>query len=322
MINNPSKLRVIFMGTSEFAEIILSALLREKYNIIAVYTQPDKKTGRKQISEKSPVKITAEKNNIPVFTPIRFDIAVLTEVKKQKPDLILVAAYGKILPEAVLDLPEFGAINVHASLLPKYRGASPIQNAILAGEAETGATIMLMNEGIDTGDILSQRAIKINKNETSPEVSKKLALSSANLLLKTLPLWLVKKITPQKQNNFMASSCRMISREDGKVNWDDTAENIYNQFRAFHPWPGIFSIWERDEKILRIKLNKINTSGESQEITIEPGTILKIEKRIAVATSRGFVILKTVQLEGKPETKIENFINGYPDFIGSILKQP
>lgn len=308
------------MGTPEFAGEILSALINEKYNIISAYTQPDKKIGRKQLLEKSPVKIVAEKNNIPVFTPVRLNVAAISEIEKQKPDIIVVAAYGKILPKAVLDLPEFGAINVHASLLPKYRGASPIQNAILNGETEAGATIMLMGEGIDTGDILSRRTVQINKNETSLELSKKLAGISASLLLKTIPLWLEKKITPRKQNDSMAGYCPMIKREDGKINWNDPAKNIYNCFRAFHPWPGIFSVWERRGKILRIKLNKISLPEKNNAALKTAGEVVNIGKKTAVATSGGFVILETVQLEGKPETKIEAFLNGYPDFIGSILK--
>lgn len=320
MTNDPSKLKTIFMGTPGFAENILSALIREKYNVVAVYTQPDKKTGRKQKAQKNPAKIAAEKNNIPVFTPVRFDSGAISEMAKFKPDLILVAAYGKILPKAILDLPVFGAINVHASLLPKYRGASPIQNAILNREIETGSTIMLMDEGIDTGDILSQRAIRIDKNETSFELSKKLAGISADLLLETIPLWFAKKITPQKQNGSKASLCRIIKREDGKIDWDDSAKNIYNRFRAFFPWPGIFSIWKRHGKQLRIKLNKINISNESDKKTKHAGEVFRLEEKVGVATSRGSVMLEAIQLEGKPETKIEAFLNGYPDFIGSVLK--
>lgn len=308
------------MGTPEFAETILSVLLREKFNIVAAYTQPDKKTGRKQIMEKSPVKITAEKNNIPVFTPASLNSSALTEMTELKPDFIIVAAYGKILPKTVLDLPVFGAINVHASLLPKYRGASPIQNALLNGETETGSTIMLMDAGIDTGGILSQRAVQIRKNETSLELSKKLALDSAELFVKTLSLWLAKKITPQKQDDSKATFCRTIKREDGKISWHDTAENIHNQWRAFYPWPGIFSTWEHNGKLLRLKLNKINFLEENNEKTALPGTVFRIGEKIGVAALKGFAILEVIQLEGKPETTIRNFLNGYPEFIGSILK--
>ncbi len=316
------------MGTPEFAERILSALISEKYNIISVYTQPDKKVGRKQASEKSPVRISAEKNGIAVFTPSRLDSAAISEIKKQKPDIIVVAAYGKILPEAVLKLPVFGAINVHASLLPKYRGASPIQNAILNGEMETGSTIMLMDEGIDTGDILSQRPVQIGKDETGFELSERLAEISADLLLKTIPLWVEKKITPQKQSGFKASFCQIINREDGKIDWNDSALNIYNRFRALYPWPGIFSAWERSGKSIRIKLNKISLPASLREALqagvpkeknkATKGEVIRIGEKIGVATSRGFVILETVQLEGKPETKIAAFLNGHPDFIGSF----
>lgn len=332
MKNNPIKLRVIFMGTSAFAERILSALIHGKYNITSVYTQPDKKVGRKQTLQKSPTRITAEKNGLLVFTPNRLDASVVSEIKKQKPDIIIVAAYGKILPETVLDLPKFGAINVHASLLPKYRGASPIQNAILNGETETGSTIMLMDKGIDTGDILSQRPVQIEKDEISFELSKKLAEVSAELLRETIPLWIEKKITPQKQDDSKASLCRMISREDGRIDWNDTARHIHNRFRAFQPWPGIFSVWKRHGKILRVKLNKISLPAslcealqaglpdKKNEVAKIAGEIIKIGEKIGVATSHGFVILEAVQLEGKPETKIEAFLNGYPDFIGSVLK--
>lgn len=308
------------MGTPEFAERILSALIHEKYNITSVYTQPDKKVGRKQISEKSPVRIAAEKNNIAVFTPGRLDASVVSEIKKQKPDIIIVTAYGRILPKAILELPIFGALNVHASLLPKYRGASPIQNAILNGETETGSTIMLMDEGIDTGNILSQCPVQIEKDETSFELSKKLAKISADLLLETLPLWIEKKITPQKQDDSRASLCRMIRREDGRIDWNDTARHTYNRFRAFQPWPGIFTLWERHGKILRVKLNKISLPDKKNEAAKITGEVVRIGEKIGVETSEGVVILEAVQLEGKPETKIEAFLNGYPDFIGSVLK--
>ena len=308
------------MGTPRFAGIILSALLHKKFNIIAIYTQPDKKIGRKQVWQKSPVKIIAEKNNIPVFTPIRLDPDAITEIKKLKPDIIIVAAYGKILPQAVLDLPKFGAINIHASLLPKYRGASPVQNAILNGETETGATIMLMDAGIDTGKILSQHSVQIEKDETNLKLSEKLATISASLLLKTLPLWLAKKITPQRQKESMASFCKIIKREDGKINWNDFAENIYRRFLAFSPWPGIFSIWKRHGILLRIKFNEISFLEETSKKSSKIGKIVKIEKKIGVTTSRGFIILKTIQLEGKQKMKVESFLNGYPDFMGSILE--
>ncbi|MFA6383074.1 MAG: methionyl-tRNA formyltransferase [Parcubacteria group bacterium] len=314
------KLRTIFMGTSSFAENILSALLTSQYNIISVYTQPDKKVGRTQELQKSAVKLTAEKNNIPVYGPARIDESVFQELKNQKPDLIVVAAYGRILPENVLALPGFGALNVHASLLPKYRGPSPIQNAILNGETETGITIMLMNKGIDTGDILSQRSVTIDKDETAVELSQKLSKVSADLLLETVPLWIERKIKSQKQAESMVSLCQLIERTDGKIVWTDDAETIYNRYRALHPWPGIYTFWEHGDTLKRIKLNKINYLKNNSETKHHIGEVFQIGEKFGIQTNSGTIVLEELQLEGKTTVPVVEFINGYPNFVGSILK--
>jgi len=314
------KLRTIFMGTSAFAENILSALLASQYNIISIYTQPDKKVGRAQELQKSAVKLTAEKSNIPVFDPQKIDESVFQELKNQKPDLIIVAAYGKILPENVLALPGFGALNVHASLLPKYRGPSPIQNAILNGETETGITIMLMDKGIDTGDILAQRGVAIDKDETSIELSQKLSGVSAELLIETIPLWVKRKIKSQKQEDSKATLCQLIERSDGKIFWTDDAQTIYNRYRALHPWPGIYAFWEQDETIKRIKLNKISYLKNNPEAKHHIGEVFQIGEKFGIRTTSGIIVLEELQLEGKTTTPIADFINGYPNFVGSILK--
>jgi len=318
--NKTIKLRTIFMGTSAFAEKILSALITSQYNIISAYTQPDKKVGRAQELQKSAVKLTAEKNNIPVFDPQKIDEPVFQELKNQKPDLIIVAAYGRILPKDVLDLPGFGALNVHASLLPKYRGPSPIQNAILNGEKETGITIMLMDKGIDTGDILNQRSIKIDKDETSLELSQKLSEVSASLLLETVPAWIERKIQPQKQDGSKAILCQLIERVDGKIVWTNDAETIYNQYRALHPWPGIYTFWEYNDTPKRIKLNKINYLKNNSETKHHIGEVFQIGEKFGIQTISGTVILEELQLEGKAAGPVTEFINGYPNFVGSILK--
>lgn len=319
MENNQSKLRVIFMGTPAFAEHILSSLIQEKYNIISVYTQPDKKIGRKQNIQKSPVKITAEKNSITVFTPVKFDGDVIQEIKSQNPDILIVAAYGKILPKTILEIPRFGALNVHASLLPKYRGASPIQNAILKGEKETGITIMLMDEGVDTGDILAQSSIAIHKDETSFELSKKIAIASAKLLSDTIYRWIDKKINPKKQNDSEATFCQLIERQDGEIDWNDKAESIYNRYRAFYPWPGIFTLWKRNNSMLRLKLNKIYILTDNPEVKHSAGKVLQIGEKIGIQTRAGIIILEDIQLEGKASIQIKEFLNGYPDFLGTVL---
>ncbi len=314
------KLRVVFMGTSSFADKILTALLAAEYNIISVYTQADKKVGREQELKKSAVKITAEGKKIPVFTPAKFRENEIKELADQKPDLIVVAAYGKILPKAVLDLPGFGAINTHGSLLPSYRGPSPIQNAILDGEKETGVTIMLMDEGIDTGAILSQKKTKITPHETNVELMERLAILSSELLLETIPLLAKRKIEPSPQDNLKATLCQLIERSDGKIIWTNDATAIYNQYRAFFSWPGVFTFWERDKFNTRIKLNKIILAEKNISEKHHIGEVFKMEDEIAVQTENGAIILKEIQLEGKNNTKIADFINGNPSFIGSILK--
>jgi len=314
------QLRVVFMGTSSFADAILATLLANKYNVIGVYTQPDKKVGREQKLEKSAVKITTETAKIPVFSPGKFDASEIVKLEEQKPDLLIVAAYGKILPQAVLDLPGFGAINVHASLLPNYRGPSPIQNAILSGEKETGATIMLMDAGIDTGAMLSQKKLAIGPAETNDELSARLAQLSAKLLLETIPDWIERKIKPIEQDDKKASLCQLIERSDGKIIWSEEAREIHNQYRAFFSWPGIFTHWEKASAFIRIKLNKISFSENNLPENHHIGEVFATQEKIAVQTGKGLIFLEELQREGKTNLKIKDFINGNPDFIGSILK--
>jgi methionyl-tRNA formyltransferase len=314
------KLRVVFMGTSSFADTILEALIAEKYNITSVYTQADKKVGRNQQLQKTAVKITAEKAKIPVFSPAKFGEIEIEELSKQKPDLIIVVAYGKILPQAVLDLPGFGAINIHASLLPQYRGPSPIQNVILDGQKETGVTIMLMDSGIDTGAILGQKKIKIDPEETNLDLSIKLANLSIALILEIVPLWVERKILSQPQDGTKASLCQLIERSDGRIIWTNDAQTIYNQYRAFYSWPGIFAYWYHNELNRRIKINKLSLGKmiSAQEHSL--GEVFMSEKNVAVQTGMGVVFLEEVQLEGKNNLKINDFINGNPSFVGSVLR--
>jgi len=313
-------LRTVFMGTATFAEKILSALISADYNIIGVYTQKDKKVGRKQEVEEGAVKAIAEQNQIPVFQPAKFDDEAIEELRKMKPDLIIVAAYGKILPKETLKLPGFGAINIHPSLLPKFRGPSPIQNALLEGESETGTTIMLMDEGMDTGDVLAQQKVIVSDHETYPELLEKLAASSTQLLLETVPLWIERKIEPTKQDNLQATLCQLIERQDGQIIWSDEAQNIYNRYRALTPWPGVYTFWERNRYNFRLKLNKLNVIRQNPETTHTVGEVFEIGDNVGVQTDLGVIILEEVQLEGKNNAPIKEFLNGYPDFLGTVLK--
>jgi len=314
------KIRVVFMGTSSFADVILNALIEEKYNIVGVYTQPDKKVGRKGNIEKSIVKITAEKNNLNIFQPEKLNEVAIRELENIKPDIIIVAAYGKILPSSVLEMPRYKCINVHTSLLPKYRGPSPVHNTILEGETETGTTIMLMDTGIDTGDILAQEKTSIHPDELFPELIGKLAGISSSLLLETIPRWISGKIKPKKQDDLKATFCKLIEKGDGHVFWSDDAKSIYDRYRAFYSWPGIFSFWENNDVRVRIKLKKISFLAKISKDQHHLGEVVRIDDNIAVQTISGMIILEEVQLEGKNSTSIETFLNGYPNFIGSVLK--
>lgn len=313
-------IKTVFMGTSSFAATILKSLIEEKYNIISAYTQPDKKAGRKQELKKSSVKSVAEEHKIPVFTPDKFDETEIGKLAEQKPDLIIVAAYGRILPRAVLDLPGFGSVNIHPSLLPCYRGPSPVQNAILNGEEKTGTTVMLMDEGMDTGAILAQEEVLIGSDETAPELLDRLAAISSKLLLKTIPLWIRRKVEPKPQDKSKATLCQLIERSDGHVIWANDAKSIYDQFRALTPWPGIFTFWEKDGINLRLKLNKISFEKEKAPEMQLTGQVFEFDGKVSVKTDNGTIILEEVQLEGKNSMKIGDFVNGNVNFVNSVLK--
>ncbi|EKE16314.1 MAG: hypothetical protein ACD_11C00020G0019 [uncultured bacterium] len=313
------KLKTVFMGTSHFAEGTLKALIENEYNIVAIFTKPDAKIGRKQEVAESPIKKLALEKNIPVFQPQKFDNEIINKLKSLKPDLIIVTAYGKILPKEVLDIPGFGCVNVHPSLLPKFRGPSPIQNTLLTGEKETGTTIMLMDEKMDTGDILAQEKILIEDSDNAQILSEKLLILSCDLLVKTLPLWIGRKIEPIKQDDSQATLCQLIEREDGRIIWEQDAQEIYNKFRALFPWPGIFTFWKNDAMLTRIKLLKIKLQKINPEIHHKVGEVFEIGDSIGIQALNGVIIIEELQMEGKNPASAKEFINGYRNFVGSIL---
>ncbi|MDD5083373.1 MAG: methionyl-tRNA formyltransferase [Candidatus Moranbacteria bacterium] len=315
------KIRVVFMGTPAFAQSILASLIDRRYNIVAAYTRPDKAIGRKQEIQESPVKQLAGKHAIPVEQPERFDEETLRKLKEYKPDMIVVVAYGKILPLSVLKIPGFGCINIHPSLLPKFRGPSPIQNALISGEETTGTTIMLMDEGVDSGDIIAQKVVAIDADERYPELAETLANESAALLLETLPAWIERRITSQSQDASQATLCQLIEREDGHILWNTDAVTIYNAYRALYPWPGMYSIWHREDgQRLRIKLIRIACQKQSPQTTHRLGEVFELGEKIGVQTSSGVILLEEVHLEGKTVAPIKEFVKGYPQFIGSVLQ--
>ncbi len=318
------RVRVVFMGTPELAAHILGDLLSSRYDIVAVYTQADKPVGRDRVLTPSPVKnLVTAAAQIPLEQPIRFDDEAFGRLRQHAPDLIIVAAYGKILPKRVLDLPDFGCVNVHASLLPRWRGASPIQNALLAGDTKTGITLMLMDEHMDTGPVIAREELPIEETDTTPTLLAKLAPLGAALLLRTLPTWIKRENTPVPQENTHVTMCQLIDREDGHIFWNETAQDLGRRYRALTPWPGLFTFWQRSPgTLLRIKIIEAEFLSEDPSTTTGAyplGMVYEEEDGLHVRCGQGSVLLRIVQIEGKSQTPVTQFKTGYTDFIGSTL---
>jgi methionyl-tRNA formyltransferase len=306
--------RLVFMGTPDFAVPVLKALIG-RYDIVGVVTQPDRraKRGRKVVA--LPVKVVALAHDLPVLQPpsLRRPDAV-AELRALAPEVIVVAAFGQILRAEVLSIPPKGCLNVHASLLPKYRGAAPVAAAILAGEEETGVTIMLMDEGMDTGPILSQATCSISPQDTRESLSARLTQLGADLMMDTLPRWLAGEIVPQPQDHSQATYCRIIAKEDGLIDWSQSAVEIWRRSRAYYPWPSTYTYWRgKLLKVLRAEALP-HWSGEG-----ERGQVMALNEGLAVATGEGALLLREVQLAGKRALSAEDFARGQRDFVGSVL---
>ena len=302
---------IVFMGTPDFAVPVLEALIVH-HHVAGIVTQPDRPAGRSKEPRFSPVKRAALAHDIPVFQPekIRRDEAI-AELKRWQADVYIVAAFGQILPQSVLDIPAYGSLNTHASLLPRWRGAAPIQAAIRAGDRETGITIMKMDAGLDTGPILSQRALTIADDETAESLHDRLALLAAELLIETLPAYLDDRIQPRPQDDSQATYAPMIKKEEGQIDWTQAALVIERQIRAFTPWPGTFSTWKTQPiRILRAQVG----SGHA-----DPGQITERDGLTAVGTSEGLLVLQRVQLAGRKALSIDEFLRGHADFVNSRL---
>jgi methionyl-tRNA formyltransferase len=313
------RVKVIFFGTPGFAEVILEKLIEAEYDISAIFTQPDKKTGRKQEVVFSPVKFLALEKDLKIYQPDNLiSPEVIENIKELNPDLAIVAAYGKILPKSILDIPRCGCINVHASLLPKWRGASPIQNAILAGEKETGVTLILMNEKMDEGEIIDREKTNIEKTENLATLSKRLASIGSELLIENIPSWIAGKTKTEKQDGKLATYCPPIKKKDGKIDWNHSAEKIFRRFLAFQPWPGIWTEIKAKNGSKRLKLVEI-IADLQQDGGEDVGKVVKYDQRAAVQTGKGKIVLEKVQLEGRNISEIKDFLRGNKDFIGSQL---
>jgi len=301
------------MGTPEFALAGLKSLITEKsYDIVGVFTQPDKAVGRNQIISFPPVKRLALENNLSVFQPEKIKDALET-IKNLKPDLIVVIAYGKIIPQSILDIPTYGCINVHASLLPKYRGAACLNAPILNGDKETGVTIMKMEAGLDTGPILRQAVMKLNGNENLETVHDTLSNLGAELLVPTLNDFVNGKIEPKIQDESQASYIKTLNKEDGKIDWTKSAQEIERQVRAYNPWPGTYTNdGDKSIKIIGVE-NKVLATNNHQigEAFVDNG-------RLVIQCGQDSLVILRLQAAGKkPMTSLE-FLRG--NKINSLLK--
>lgn len=311
-------MRIVFMGTPEFSVAPLEYLIRSEYQVVGVYTQPDRPTGRGRTLEQSPVKNMALAHGLEVFQPVRLrnhdEVQRLTALK---PDLILVTAFGQILPQSVLDIPPFGCLNIHPSLLPKYRGATPIPSAILGGESETGVTIMLMDAGMDTGHIISQIIVGIEPQDTTESLTRRLAQAGVHLLGEVLPLWFDRSLKPQPQDVSKATYTSPIAKEDGVINWQMSAEEISRRVRAFYPWPGCYTWWQG--KLLKL----LEAVPLHKNKDLLPGKVVALASGqpavVGVETGDGILGLLRVQLEGKRALTAAEFLLGQRTFMGSTL---
>ncbi len=290
---------------------------------MGVVTQPDKPVGRKQVLTPPPVKVLAQQHGIQVVQPLTLRRpAAVTALQRFQADLGIVAAYGKILPGDLLAVPRLGHLNVHASLLPRWRGAWPIGAAILAGDPETGVTIMQLDEGMDTGPTLDSRAEPIRPDDTTASLEQRLATLGAGLLLDVLPQYLDGKVTARPQDDVAATYCHPVRKADGLIDWAQPSSQIVRQVRAMQPWPVAHTTW--DGKQLLVLRSRTSPSAAPQEATAPatPGTVVASGKGAAVTTGDGLLVLDEVQLEGRSPTPIKSFVNGYRAFIGSRLGMP
>lgn len=317
MRNDRAKLKIIFMGTPDFAVPVLTSLISSGYTLSAIFTQPDKKVGREQKLIYSPVKKLALKYKISLYQPEELNQRIEQKIRSLIPDLIVVAAYGKIIPKEILEIPKYGCLNVHASLLPKYRGASPIQAAILAGEKETGVTIMLMDEKVDHGPILAQRKEKIYNNDTGKTLHDRLSKKGAELLIEILPNWFEGKIKPQLQDHSKATYTKMLSRNDGRINWTKPADEIERQIRAYYPWPGSWTKWNGK----RLKIFPDSTVSYQLSTNRKLGEVfLTKDERLAITCGKGYLVIGKLQLEGKKKMTTREFLKGYHQITGAVLE--
>ncbi len=310
---DPRNIRTVFMGTPDFALATFEGLLDFGLNLVGVYTQPDRPSGRGNKLTPPPVKVLAESRGIPVHQPAKLRAPeVVAELRLLAPDLIVVVAYGQILPKSVLEIPRHGCINVHASLLPHYRGAAPINKAIIDGETETGITTMLMDVGLDTGDMLVKLATPIGPFETAGELHDRLALLGRDAIEETLRRLCAGTLEPQQQDDSQSCYAPLLKKEDGRIDWSRSAVEIHNQVRGLDPWPGAYTTL--DGETLKLAATAPEDGGG------EPGTVLAdAADGVRVACGGGVLKIGALQLPGKKRLAAAEFLRGRALPVGTCL---
>lgn len=304
-------MRILYLGTPDFAVKPLEKLIEKGYNVVGVVTNKDKPVGRKQILTPPPVKVFAEKNSIPVFQYDKIRLEGVLDLKNLAPDLMITCAFGQILSQEIIDIAPLGVINIHASLLPKYRGASPIHYAILNGEKETGISIMKTDIGIDTGDVIYQESISIGENETCGELFDRLSFLGADCIVKALPSIIDGSVKYTKQNDQIATFTKIIKKDMARIDWNDSAKNIVNKIRAFNPAPIAYTFLEGNPfKIYSAKIG---------EISGQVGQVLNVDNQLIVGCKDGSVVLEIVQKAGGKAMSAKDFLRGTKLSVGDVF---
>lgn len=310
-------IRIVYMGTPDFAVEPLEAIIKAGYEVAAVVTQPDKQKGRGKEVKMTPVKVCALRHGIPVFQPVKIkEPEAVAELEKYQADLFVVAAFGQLLSEEILNMPEYGCINIHASLLPAYRGAAPIQWAVLNGEKESGVTIMQMDKGLDTGDMLLKRSVELSPKETGDSLHDKLMRLGAELIVEALPKLEKGELVPEKQKDELSSYAKKLTKAMGQIDWSKDAVSLERWIRGLNSWPSAYTFF--GGKTLKIWEAQVTEENGAQKA--EPGQVVSVSREsFTVACGQGELQILSLQLEGKKRVSTREFLLGYQVEPGMIL---
>ena len=318
-----SKIDIIYFGTPEISANVLKNIIKEEMNIVGVFTRPDSFYGRGKKLLESPVKQLAKTLDLPVYEPKSLRNRDIVElITKLAPDLIIVAAYGLLIPEEILTIPKYGVVNIHPSLLPKYRGPSPVATALLNGDLITGVSIMLLDKGMDSGPILATENLKITLEHNTQTLTEELFQIGSNLLVSTIPLLVSGQIVPTSQNKDNVTITKLLTKDDGNIDWEFNSEDISRQIRAFNPWPSAFTYYNSKRLIIEKAFSIVN-EDINQRSNKSPGLVTQFESNgeaiTGVICGDGILAITQLKLEGSSSQDITEFVRGKPSFLGSIL---